>query len=268
MPAIDIARLKIQTAALIDKFDQPDAFVLELREILDLYADRTLRPTVVAPASVLPAYRASRAALRHIEQELAPLALTFAPQTLALIDALWQDGKLETRLLASGLLGKLSPRTPGLTERLTRWVETSRDAILLQNLLEISPQRLRKEHPADFLRLMQDWLSPTAPQRWSPALRAIQVLLQDPAYENLPPVFDMFQPILEAAPAALQRELAETLNLLHRASPVETLYFLKKTLTLIQRPAALTVLRRLLPGLEKPLQEALQQALRQKTAVV
>ncbi len=43
MPAIDIARLKTQAAVLVEKFDQSARFVSELREILDLYADRTLR---------------------------------------------------------------------------------------------------------------------------------------------------------------------------------------------------------------------------------
>lgn len=268
MPAIDIARLKIQTATLLDNFDQPSRFVEELHEILELYADRTIRPTVVAPASVLPAYRASRAVLRHIEQELAPLALTFAPQTLALIDALWQDGWLETRLLASSLLGKISPQTPGLTERLTAWVEASRDATLRQNLLEISPQRLSKEQPALFLDLLQGWLSPSTSQRWGAALQAMNVLLQDPAYENLPPLFDLFQPVLQVSPAALQTEITQTLTSFYRASPIETTYFLKKTLQTIQRSAVLTVLRRVAPGLPGPLQQTLLQALRQKTAVV
>jgi len=41
MPAIDLARLKKQTAQLADLFDQPSAFLREHREILDHYVKRT-----------------------------------------------------------------------------------------------------------------------------------------------------------------------------------------------------------------------------------
>src|SRR5258706_14991928 len=110
IPAIDIARLKIQAAVLVEKFDQPAVFLKVLHEILDHYADRTMRIGVVAsPVSVLPAYRAPQAVLRQIEMELAPLAGAFPEQAMALTDALWKDGYLETRLLAAILLGRVHP---------------------------------------------------------------------------------------------------------------------------------------------------------------
>ena len=68
MPAVDIARLKTQAAVLVEKFDQPAVFLKQLHEILEMYADRTLRLGVVAnPVSVLPAYRTPQSVLRQIE---------------------------------------------------------------------------------------------------------------------------------------------------------------------------------------------------------
>ena len=64
MPAIDLARLKKQTAQLADLFDQPGAFLRELREVLEFYVNRTLRSLSVAPSSVLPTYRTPVAVLR------------------------------------------------------------------------------------------------------------------------------------------------------------------------------------------------------------
>jgi hypothetical protein len=57
MPAIDLARLKKQTARLADQFDQPSVFLRELREVLEFYVNRTLPSQSVAPSSVLPTYR-------------------------------------------------------------------------------------------------------------------------------------------------------------------------------------------------------------------
>ena len=197
MPAIDIARLKIQAAVLVEKFDQPALFLKTLREILDLYADRTLRANVTAPASVLPAYHTPQAVLRQIEMELSPLIATFPAQTMLLADTLWNDGTLETRLLAASLLGRIDPGTPQLPDRLTDWVTHTRDATLRNALLTISLKRLRRETPNQFLSLMQRWLSPLTPKMWSDGLQALLPLIDDPRYDNLPPIFDLFQPVLE-----------------------------------------------------------------------
>src|SRR5258706_15298998 len=93
IPAIDIARLKIQAAVLVEKFDQPAVFLKGLHEILDHYADRTMRIGVVAsPVSVLPAYRAPQAVLLPIEKEKAPPAGAFPQQAMGLTGCLWKDG--------------------------------------------------------------------------------------------------------------------------------------------------------------------------------
>src|SRR5688572_32776887 len=74
MPAIDLARLKKQTAQLADLFDQPSMFLREVREILEFYVNRSLRSQSVAPSSVLPTYRTPTVVLRQIEKELGPIA--------------------------------------------------------------------------------------------------------------------------------------------------------------------------------------------------
>ena len=67
MPAIDLARLKKQAARLADLFDQPSAFLRELRETLDFYVNRSLLSQRVAPSSVLPTNRTPTVVMRQIE---------------------------------------------------------------------------------------------------------------------------------------------------------------------------------------------------------
>jgi hypothetical protein len=112
MPAIDLARLKQQTARLADLFDQPSEFLREHREVLDHYVNRTLRSQGVAPSSVLPTYRTPTVVLRQIETELGPLAEKRPIPALELADALWDEGWLETRLLAAFLLGRIHQPHP------------------------------------------------------------------------------------------------------------------------------------------------------------
>jgi len=115
---------------------------------------------------------------------------------------------------------------------------------------------------------MQRWLSPLTPKMWSDGLQALLPLIDDPRYDNLPPIFDLFQPVLENASSNLQNELALVINALYRASPVETVYFLRKTIRALNRPAPILTIRRTLPWLEKKLQPPVQEMLRTKSAMV
>ena len=267
MPAIDIARLKMQAAVLVEKFDQPAAFLKGLHEILDVYADRTLRVGVVAaPVSVLPAYRTPPAVLRQIEMELAPLAGTFPEQAMSLTDALWKDGYLETRLLAATLLGRIHPETPLLLERISAWVTRARDKQLRAALLSVSLTRFRRESPSAFLRLISGWFDPSTTKMWSNAIYALLPLLEDASYDNLPPVYDAVHTVIASAPSSLQNDLVDLIKALYEASPVETTYFLRQTITGFASPEAALTFRRILPSLPPALQPMILELVRKKAA--
>lgn len=269
MPAIDIARLKIQSAVLIEKFDQPAVFLAELHQILDAYADRTIRQGAIAsPVSVLPAYRAPQAVLRQIEMELGALASTFPEQSMALTDSLWKDGYLESRLLAASLLGRINPDTPLLLERITAWINRSRDNQLRLALLRISLARIRKESPGRFLGLMRSWLDPDNPKMWASGIHAVIPLLEDPAYENLPPVYNLLSPVIKSMPSIMQDDLADLINALYKASPVETTHFLRQVVTGATSPQLPVTLRRILPQLPANLRPVILDMVRRKTTMV
>jgi hypothetical protein len=269
MPAIDIARLKIQSAVLVEKFDQPAVFLKELHQILEVYADRTIRQGVIAsPVSVLPAYRVSPAVLRQIEMELGALATTFPEQAMSLTDNLWKDGYLESRLLASTLLGRIHPETPLLLERVSAWVSHTRDNQLRLALLRSSLARIRKESPAKFLQMMRSWLDPTTPKMWANAIHAIIPLLEDPTYQNLPPVYNLLSPVIKSMPSIMQNDLADLINALYTASPVETTYFLRQTITGSSSPQISVTIRRILPQLPANLRPVILDIVRQKAARV
>jgi hypothetical protein len=236
MPAIDLARLKKQTAHLADLFDQPVDFLREHREILDHYVNRTLRSQGVAPSSVLPTYRTPTVVLRHMENELGPLAEQRPLQALELADALWDEGWLETRLLAAYLLGRIPPQEERLLARLTDL----------------------------FLILVKEWLHPARQRMWSNGIQALVPLISSEEFDNLPPIFEIIEPILKAAPAALQFDLQELITALYQASPDETTYFLQQILKRTKSPLPAVALRRMSPELPLELQTSLREMLREK----
>jgi len=262
MPAIDLTRLKKQTAHVADIFDQPAEFLREVREILEFYVNRSLRSQGVAPSSVLPTYRTPPAVLRQIEKELGPVAEKQPLQALELADALWDEGWLETRLLAAFLLGRIPPQEERLLARLTAWTQTVRDSSVRAALLTTSLTRLRQETPDLFLILVKEWLHPARQRMWSNGIQALVPLISSPDFDNLPPIFEIVEPILKASPATLQFDLQELIITLFEASPDETTYFLQQILKETKSPLPSVALRRMSPELPQELQSSLREMLR------
>src|SRR5512133_1156320 len=263
MPAIDLARLKKQTAQLVDLFGQPADFLRAHEEILDFYVNRSLRSQSVAPSSVLPTYRTPVAVLRQIEKALGPVAEAQSILALELADALWDEGWLETKLLAAFLLGRIPPQEERLLARLTAWTQAVRDPEVRAALLTTSLTRLRKETPDLFLLLVKEWLHPARQRMWSNGVQALVPLISSPDFDNLPPIFETIEPVLKAAPAALQFDLQELITTLYEASPDETTYFLQQILKGTRSALPAVSLRRMLPELPPELQVSLREMLRE-----
>lgn len=264
MPAIDLARLKKQTARLSDLFDQPAPFLREVREILDFYVNRSLRSQSVAPSSVLPTYRTPAVVLRQIETELRLAAEQKPIQALELADVLWDEGSLEAKLLAAFLLGRIPPQEERLLARLTAWTQAVRDPEVRAALLTTSLTRLRKETPDLFIILVKEWLHPARQRMWPNGLQALVPLVSSPDFDNLPPIFEIVEPLLKASPATLQQDMQELIIALYGASPAETAYFLEQILKGTRNSLPAVALRRMLPELPEELQGSLREMLRKK----
>ena len=263
MPAIDLARLKKQTARLADSFDEPSVFLRELREVLEFYVNRTLRSQSVAPSSVLPTYRTPVVVLRQIEKELGSLAEGQPVRALELADALWDEGWLETKLIAAFLLGRIPPQEERLLARLTAWTQAVRDPEVRAALLTTSLTRLRRETPDLFLILVKEWLHPARQRMWSNGIQALMPLISSPDFDNLPPIFEIVEPILKTSPATLQYDLQELIIVLFEASPDETTFFLQEIIKGTRSPLPSIALRRMSPELPQELQISLREILRQ-----
>lgn len=263
MPAIDLARLRKQASRLADFFFLPDEFLRHLREILEYYVNYTLRRKEnVAPGSNLKTYRTPPAVLTHIENELRTAAEENPLFALRLADKLWEQGTLETSLLAASLLGRIPPAEERLLPLLTSWIQQVRDPDVRTALLSVSFTRLRKENPTEFLALVREYLHPERPRSWSNGIQALLPMIADTAYSNLPPVFDLVEPIIEEAPTSLQNDLEELIIALYRASASETIFLLKHILSSTARPMTAITLRRISPAFPPSLQQELRDLIR------
>ena len=263
MPAIDLARLRKQANRLADFFFLPDEFMKHLREMLEFYINHTLRTKEnVAPGSNLKTYRTPSAVLTQIENELRGVAEANPEFALELADILWDEGALETRLLAAFLLGRIPPQEERLLPRLTAWTQQVRDADVRSALLSTSLTRMRKETPTQFFNLIREYLHPARMRTWTNGIQALLPMIVDATNANLPTILDMVEPIIEEAPSILQNDLTDLIVTLYRASSNETTFLLKHILTNTQNPMTVVTLRRIATTFPPPLQKELRDLLR------
>jgi hypothetical protein len=263
MPAIDLARLRKQANRLADFFFLPDEFMKHLLEMLEFYVNYSLRTKEnVAPGSNLRTYRTPPAVLTQIENELRTVAEANPEFALDLADILWDEGALETRLLAAFFLGRIPPQEERLLARLTAWTQQIRDPNVRSALLSTSLTRMRKETPEQFLNLVREYLHPARMRTWSNGIQALLPMIADATNENLPTILDMVEPIIEEAPSTLQNDLTDLIVALYRASSNETTFLLKHILTNSQNPMSVVTMRRIATSFPPPLQKELRELLR------
>ena len=265
MPAIQLARLKIQVTELLTHFDEPAEFVRQFHDLLNFYADRTRRPGRSGkPKPLIQAYNVPRQVMRRIEGDLAPQVATEPEKALALADQLWADPWFECRLLAISILGMLPLDSPDtITERLQTWGKACRENALLDALLETGAASLRAESPDNFLLLVDHWLSSGDVPSRTIGLRALPALILNPKFENLPALYRLLSPLLREASSSLESDLQRAVRALGERSPQETAYYLRQILNTPHKAGLAVIVRRSLDVFPPEMERLLRATLRE-----
>ena len=263
MPAVQLARLKIQVDQLVWQFTRPQEFQRGLKNLLEMYADWSYHPgEAIDPGSLLPAYHVAPLLLHQVEQQLTRQCQEMPAAALALADALWQDEYYEPRLLAAFILGQI-PLKPmeEVSRRIQAWSDSAADKQIQEAIFAHATLRLRREKPAVWLEIINTWLTASALASKVMGLRALAGLLEDREFEDLPGAFNMLQPLLLTASSRLHGDLLVVLQIIVRRSPVEATHFLRQALSGTNSPLPARLVRQILPSLSPELQASLRRSL-------
>jgi pimeloyl-ACP methyl ester carboxylesterase len=115
---------------------------------------------------------------------------------------------------------------------------------------------------------VREYLHPERSRSWSNGIQALIPMVADSGFENLPAIFDLVEPVIEAAPSTLQTELAELIVMLYRASPNEAVFMLKHILETTTNQMTAVTLRRISPDFPPSLQKELRGLLRPREIVI
>ncbi|MBN2257126.1 MAG: DNA alkylation repair protein [Anaerolineaceae bacterium] len=245
MPAIQITRLRIQVARLIEHFSQPEQFTRSLAELLDFYADRARRPgRLVALDPIQKQYRVHPAVITQIMNELAAYCQEQPDTAVALGEWLWRDTYHEPRLLAAGILAALPPSSVGLVaDRLIAWAKPVEDRLLIDVLLKKTAKTLMENDPRLFRKVILTWLKDSSIQQQSIGLRALCHFIQLVPVDALPDVFKLLTPLPVKPASYLMTDLENMVVALYQRSPGETLFYLQELAAKRQTPETKRFLR-------------------------
>ena len=263
MPAIQLARLKTLSVQLADVFSQPGLFRRRLIDLLDFYSDRTYRPGQSGRnISLLPHFRIPQPVMRQIEVELGPLAAQNPEEAFQLMDIIWADGYLETRLLAVYLLSQVPPTPSGpIIKRIHAWAKPGEDSTVLSALLSSGSSRFQRECPDQWQAIIEDWMKSADPSAMGNGLRALLSLARDTEFGNLPVIFGLLIPSMQAVPSNLQADYLDLIEVLARRSAPETAYFLRQSINASGDPSIGRLVRKALPFFNPEQQNGLRAAM-------
>jgi hypothetical protein len=263
MPAVELSRLRAQIEGLTGHFNDPAAFQIALRNLLDVHANRAYRAGQAVQAQpLLPSYRVAPLVTRQLELELGKLCLDRPVQALALVEELWHDPSLEPRLLAATLIGVIpAEHGEAVIQKLRAWSQPNQNFRILEALFRNGMAGLRRSNPGLLLNLLDEWLSSARTDVQLMGIRATIPLIEDEQFENLPPVFRMLSPVIQNIPAALQVDLNILFEVMVRRAPTEAAYFFHQVLALSTSPGTARLIRRCLPLFTGAQQSSLRAAL-------
>ena len=263
MPAVELTRLRAKINELIERFMDPVSFRAALRDLLDLYANRAYRPgQAVQPQPLLPSYRVTPLIMHQLELELGKTCQEQPEQALSIIEALWHDPYLEPRLLATTLLGSIpASHQEAVVQTLRDWAVPEENFRMLDSLFRNGTISLRRSAPEALFKLFEEWLNSSQVATQSMGVRALIPMIEDQAFENLPPVFRLISPLVQRSPAPLFTDLQAVIEALAQRTPIETAYFLRQALGMAPGPAITRLIRRCLPRFNPAQQASLRAAL-------
>ncbi len=230
MPAVELDKLKLQSANLAGKISQPDKFLAMFRELLVAYSNKTFRSqTVAGRIKATPSYHVPSKVIWQIERDLLP-QIDAHPQgqCLDVAGRLWLSPSLEEKELAILILGNLpaDPIEPVLEAFIT-WYSSGTDPLVLSKTSTIGSRALRKKAPSEWAKIINGWLESRRTSNLISIIHSIEDSLDIEGETHLPSAYEMMSRILLSNDGAVLPELLHLLKVMIRKSRSETLYFIK-----------------------------------------
>jgi len=248
MPAVSIAQLQNHLELLRSAFNSPQVFVSELKDVLELYADRTFRPGEKSQQDVrIPRYYIPILLQKKLEMELQRLTALRPENAIDNANLLWQEKHYESRLLAGCIIGALPANAhKEALAILSQWLNTRIESNLQTEIIELASRNLRINSPTPWFQQIQDWLQQKSTRLKARGILALRITVQDEHFMDLPMLLHQVKPLFDAPPILLIPDLVDLYQILIRRFPDEMLVYTREQMKDLDDPQKVKFLRKVI----------------------
>jgi hypothetical protein len=262
MPPVQLSRLRPQVNALMSHYQDQDLFAKTLRRLLEKYSEKQNSANAWLRFDPgLPAYYASPVVMNELESALELLAKTQPGQCVPLAETMWREAYYEPKKLAVFLLARLGP--PWHLEfirHIESWFAEGMNEALTAEIIQQSSQKLEIISSREWFSLLESWIMAGDKQLQKTGIQAVECLLANRAFHNLPLVFNLVAPLYSQPRITLQKDMQElTRALIERTQP-ETASFLIAMVELNRKENVAALVRKLLPLFDEYYREEVRKA--------
>ncbi|GAB4469236.1 MAG: hypothetical protein Kow0088_01070 [Anaerolineales bacterium] len=232
MPIIDPTRLHHQIQECFAKQNHTREFVASIKELLDLYSDRTYRPGELATLpSALKSYHVPQPLLRTLIKELARLSQSQPLLAIENANLLWEQPYHECKVLAIALLENLPVEMESKIYTIAeQWVSTCNHSELTASIAHNALKSLRLKRPASLIEQARKWILDQRHSLRKFGLMVIEEISLTISFSDLPLLFRVISPYFNRCPSQIFPEVVAICNNLIEKSPKEMAYLMRKAI--------------------------------------
>lgn len=263
MPAIHIDRLVQQIKTIFEPESPGPIFRENFRSLLEVHANLAYRPGVeIQRKSLVPKLQLAPIVMNHLQQQFSSLAKKKPELALEYADHLWLEDLYEARFFSAVILGTL-PDTYNLEimERFVAWGSKTSDKEIHQVLFKYGTQTITHSSSMKWLETIQTWVDSGGVPQAITAIFALQSLVSDPSFVNLPKVFRILTPLFSMNNRKITTGLTLLVNDLALTNPTETSHYLSNLLLSSSYSTPKQIIRKCLKSFPEDEQKKLRIAL-------
>lgn len=242
---------------------EPADFPKAFDAFLVRYSDNTRRPGRSGiPGPLIPSYHIPMPVLRSVEHAVRKKTASIPETGLALADALWLDPHLEFKSLAISALANLPEGFATQSyARVRSWTQTIEEEKLLEALLKQVFIRVYFSAPEAGYAQLQNWLDAQESDTRELGIKTLIFLVQEEKFQNIPQVFQILHSLLDEITPDNRLLLRDLVRELAQKTPKETVFFLRQSWIISQKPEAAWLIRQSLSALKPDDQQSLKEVL-------
>jgi len=256
MTAIDPARLERDVEDVLALFPDMKRVTRRAEELMERYTDRTRLPGRSSTSK--QRLTVPRPVVRELARGLVLRTASGIEEQTELADSLWKSKHPELRRAATLMLSMRDDEgVAGLAER---WARSCQRSDIRASLAGPGIRAWRSSHPELLLPHVEAWLEKPWTKLQAFALQCLVFTTIEPAFDDLPMVFRMLQPLKRFQRREVRTALIELMDVLIERSPAEAAFFLLEELENGGKTAR-RIARKTLPAFPAAQQRLIQRAL-------